>query len=307
MSTRACAVVFRWLLFLCLLLLCFSLASCARQELEPSDRTIDMGSHALHVRTQGEGSPAVVIDVGIAARLEEWQPLQARLAGQTRVILYDRAGYGGSEAGPLPRDSRREMDELKNLLEAAAIPGPYVLVGHSLGALNLQIFAARYPEDVAALVLLDPPPLGWLLGENYPELRALAEEMTAEWQAIADRGADAEDPAGRTEAAFFQMIASEHREMLGESARRAAAIESFGDTPLLVIGAGVANPFFGDVAEEYQQYWIAQNRALAARSSQGRFVLAADSSHRLHKDAADLVFESIRAVLAELGNRDDHH
>ena len=302
MSTRVCAA-----LLLCLLPPCFLLVSCARQELEPSDQTIDIGSHALHVRAQGEGSPAVVIDVGIAARLEEWQPLQARLAEQTQVILYDRAGYGGSEAGPLPRDSRREMDELKNLLEAAAIPGPYVLVGHSLGALNLQVFAARYPEDVAALVLLDPPPLEWLLGENYPELRALAEEMTAEWQAIADRGAGAEDQAGRDEATFFQMIASEHREMLGESARRAAAIESFGDTPLIVIGAGVANPFFGDVADEYQQYWIAQNRALAARSSRGRFVLAADSSHRLHEEAVDLVFESIRAVLAELGNRDDHH
>lgn len=264
----------------------------------PVDRTFDLGTHALHARIVGEGSPAVVIDVGIASRSEEWYPLQDRLAGETQVLVYDRAGYGASEPGPVPRDSGTEADELEALLDAASVASPIVLVGHSLGALNAQVFAARYPEDVAGLVLLDPPPLGWLLGEGYPELRALAEQITGEWQATADRGSASSDPGERAEATFFQMIASEHREMLGESARLAAAIETFGDTPLVVIASGVPNPAFGGVAEEYQRYWAEESRALALKSSRGRLLLAEDSSHMLHLEAQEEVIASILVLVA---------
>jgi pimeloyl-ACP methyl ester carboxylesterase len=279
-----------------ILLACLLIASCANTESNRTERMIDIGTHALHIRVMGTGSPTVVIDGGIAARCAEWHRLQARIAETTRVILYDRAGYGASEPGPLPRDSEREMDELKRLLEVSSIEGPYVLVGHSLGALNLQVFAARHPEDVAGMVLLDPPPLGWLLGERYPDLRVTAERMTDDWQAIADAGAESSDPGERAEADFFRMIASEHREMLGESARLASDIETFGDMPLVVIASGAPNPLFGDVAEEYQAYWIDQSRLLAATSDRGEFLLARDSSHRLHEEAADLVLDAILSV-----------
>ncbi len=241
----------------------------------------------------------VVIDVGIASRSEEWHHIQDLLADKARVIVYDRAGYGVSEAGPLPRDSGREMDELKALLDASSIVGPLVLVGHSLGALNVQVFAARYPENVAGLVLLDPPPLGWLLGERYADLLTMAEQMTDEWQAIADSGLVSSDPEERAEAVFFQMIASEHREVFGESAQLAAAIKGFGEMPVAVIASGVPNPMLGDVAEEYQSYWTDQSRAIAAQSTRGEFVFAEDSSHRLHEEAADLVVASILAVIAD--------
>lgn len=279
------------------------LASCADDELSQAGRMVDIGTHALHIRVLGEGAPAVVVDAGIAARSEEWYALQARLAEETLVFVYDRAGYGASEPGPLPRDSGRESEELRSLLQASAVEGSYVLVGHSLGGLNVQVFAARYPEDVAGIVLLDPPPLGWLLGESYSGLQAMAERMTDEWQAVAERGSESSDPEDRAESDFFRMIASEHREMLGESARLVAEIETFGDIPLVVIASGVPNPIFGDVAKEYQTYWADQSRALAAKSSRGEFLLAEDSTHRLHEEAADLVLESILSVVARARTR----
>ena len=95
------------------------------------------------------------------------------------------------------------------------------------------------------------------------------------------------------------MIASEHREMFGESARLAAAIETFGDTPLIVIASGVPNPAFGDIADEFQKCWIDQNRAITRKSSRGEFLLAEHSTHRLHEEAADLVLASIRSVIAD--------
>jgi pimeloyl-ACP methyl ester carboxylesterase len=267
------------------------------------DRMIDVGTHRLHIHWEGEGSPSVVIDVGIAGTSEEWRPLRQRLAEITRVCTYDRAGYGQSEPGPLPRDSGRTADELRALLRGAAMKGPYILVGHSLGALNMQIYAARYPDDVAGMVLLDPPPLGWLLGECYPDLLQMAEGMTNEWQAIADSRSDSSDPRARTESAFFRAIASEHREMLGESAALAAAIETFGNIPLTVIASGVPNPMFGAVAEEYQQYWIEQSRAVAGKSSGGTFILAAESTHHLHRDASSTVREAIASMVRDLRSR----
>jgi pimeloyl-ACP methyl ester carboxylesterase len=286
--------------FIAASLFCLTLSSCGGREAVPVEGAISIGTHALQIRVRGGGSPTVVIDAGLAGRSEEWHALQDALASEVLVVVYDRAGYGASEAGPLPRDSGREMDELKLLLDAAAIPGPYLLLGHSLGGLNAQVFAARYPEEVAGLVLLDPPPLAWIQGEGYVDLAGMARRMTDEWQNMADRGEASSEPGERAEAAFFRMIASEHREMFGESAGLAAAVETFWKTPVTVIASGVPNPAFGDVAEEFQAFWADESRKIAARSDRGEFVFAAKSTHRLHEDASDLVLASVMSMIERL-------
>lgn len=273
------------------------LLGCAGTNSAPFDGMVDVGSHALHTRIVGNGHPVVVIDGGIAARAEEWYALQDTLAARTQVVVYDRAGYGASEPGPLPRHSAREVGELKALLDAANVPGPYVLVGHSLGALNAQAFAASHPEAVAGLVLLDPPPLGWLVGDSFPELRRMADEMTEEWQGIADQGSDSESAAQRAEASFFSMIASEHREMFGESARLVEGIRSFGNLPLIVVASGIPNPAFREAAQDFQEFWANQSRALAEKSSQGEFVFAEESTHMLHQDAPHVVWDLVFSLL----------
>jgi len=274
-------------------------ASCAQAGRPSVDRMVNVGSHRLEVHIEGKGAPPIVIDAGITDQLDRLRPLAERLARVTRVITYNRAGYGGSEPGPLPRDAGREAEELKTLLEKASVPGPYVLVGHSLGGLNAQVFASRYPGKVAGLVLLDPPPLSFIAGREYQELRPMAERMTAEWQGIADSAAKSADAGERARAAFFRTIASEHREMFGESARLANAVATFDDTPLVVIAAGKPNPAFGKVAEEYQNYWIGQSRTLAGKSPKGRFVLAEGASHYLYLDVPDLVAENILSIVRE--------
>ena len=108
---------------------CALLTACTGSKLDRSDHLVNVGTHRLHAHLMGEGSPPVVCDSGIGGRPEEWFPLQSRIARETLVVTYDRAGYGESEPGPLPRDSGREADELKALLEGAAITGPYILVG----------------------------------------------------------------------------------------------------------------------------------------------------------------------------------
>jgi len=283
-----------------LMLLVPLVVSCAGSVGESTDRTINLGSHSLHAVVAGTGSPAVVFDGGIGARFEEYRELQDRVAGSTAVVAYDRAGYGASEVGPLPRDSNREVGELRTLLARLKIPPPYILVGHSLGGLNVQVYARLHPEEVAGMVLLDPPPLRFILGEEYTQLTSMAAQMTEEWQGVADRGLRSEDREEKANAEFFQMLASEHREMFNASARQASSIVSFGDIPLVVVASGVPNPILGDVSESYQEFWAAQSEALAAKSSSGKFVFAETSTHRLHDDAENLVADIILSMVSSL-------
>ncbi|MBD3237034.1 MAG: alpha/beta fold hydrolase [Candidatus Eisenbacteria bacterium] len=285
-----------------LLLFALPLLSLACQGSTPpaGDAWIDVGTHRLHIHCEGEGQPPIIVDVGVGSSGEQWAALRRELAEVSRICTYDRAGYGESEAGPFPRDAGTVADELHALLRGAALPPPYLLVGHSLGGLHVQVYAARHPDEVAGLVLLDPPPLGWLRGESYPRLREMLARMTNEWQAQADRLAQSSDSAGQAQSRFLRTIASEHREMTGRSAAQVAAIETFGDIPLTVIASGVPNPLFGQIAEAYQRYWIEQSRKIATRSVRGEFILAEQSAHHLHRDAPHLVREAIEEMVREV-------
>jgi pimeloyl-ACP methyl ester carboxylesterase len=124
--------------------------------LSPPGRLIDVGTHRLHLHCAGDGSPTVVFDAALGGSSLSWSLVHPAVARMTRACTYDRAGFGWSEAGPLPRTAGRIADELYHLLRRAAVPRPYVLVGHSYGGLVMRLMAARHSEDVAGLVLIEP-------------------------------------------------------------------------------------------------------------------------------------------------------
>ena len=97
----------------------FTLGSPVSGDSPTSDQIINIGSHRLQARLKGNGAPTVVIDAGIGDDFEKLWPLQERISHVTRVVTYNRAGYGQSEPGPLPRHSGREAEELRVLLERA--------------------------------------------------------------------------------------------------------------------------------------------------------------------------------------------
>jgi pimeloyl-ACP methyl ester carboxylesterase len=128
----------------------------------PPGRLVDLGSHRLHVRESGCGTPTIILEAGLMSTVLSWNDLQRELARFCRVLSYDRAGLGWSDLGPMPRTADRIVDELHAMLERAAIPPPYVLVGHSFGGLTMPLFAARFPEELAGMVLVDPvAPAEW--------------------------------------------------------------------------------------------------------------------------------------------------
>jgi pimeloyl-ACP methyl ester carboxylesterase len=119
-------------------------------------RLVSLGTHRLHLHRTGSGSPAVVFDAALGGSSLSWTFIQPAIAGFTTACAYDRAGFGWSDAGPMPRTIGRIAAELHELLSAAAVPPPYVLVGHSFGGLAIRAYASAHPEDVAGLVFVDP-------------------------------------------------------------------------------------------------------------------------------------------------------
>jgi pimeloyl-ACP methyl ester carboxylesterase len=118
-------------------------------------RMVDVGGHRLYLACSGTGSPTVVLENGLGEHTPSWAWIVKNVARDTRVCVYDRAGQGWSDSAAGPQDGVQVAADLHTLLERAAVPGPYVLAGHSVGGTYALIFAARYPRQVAGMVLLD--------------------------------------------------------------------------------------------------------------------------------------------------------
>jgi pimeloyl-ACP methyl ester carboxylesterase len=122
-----------------------------RRRLKPHGRFVS----GLHVCEAGTGS-AIVFEAGLAATSVNWSLVQRTLATRARTVSYDRAGLGWSASADGSRSLRRWSDDLHRLIRALNLPRPLTLVGHSFGTFIIRAYASRFPEDVAALVFLDP-------------------------------------------------------------------------------------------------------------------------------------------------------
>jgi pimeloyl-ACP methyl ester carboxylesterase len=119
---------------------------------------VDVGGHRLHLVCVGSGTPTVILESGLGEAAGYWGWISNAIAHETRVCAYDRAGRGWSEAVATSQDGVAVATDLHILLDRAHVDGPFVLVGHSSGAEYVRIFAGRYPEQVAGMVLLDGQP-----------------------------------------------------------------------------------------------------------------------------------------------------
>ncbi|WP_433300988.1 alpha/beta hydrolase [Actinoplanes sp. CA-030573] len=230
----------------------------ARAQLMPG-QLVDVGGHRLHLNCTGSGSPTVVLEPGAGAMAANLGWITPAVARSTRVCTYDRAGRGWSEPADGPQDGVQIAADLHTLLRSAGVPGPYVLAGHSFGGLYVLAFADRYPDEVAGMVLIDSTapaaPGTSAAGDRRGEPEAVR-RISALTSAAARFGVvrvftqlSYRDmpPRSRDELRAGGATASTLRSTIDEyaqgsaSVREAAAMQDFGQKPLVILTAGAGH------------------------------------------------------------------
>jgi len=252
---------------------------------------VDVGGRSLAFVRSGSGSPTVVLESGLGAESDWWKPVQDAVARFARVIRFDRAGKGLSDPAPTPRTSHDMVADLHALLANAEIPGPYVLVGQSVGGLNVRVYASRYPDDIAGMVLVDSmhedqfASMGALLPPPFPgepaALTGFRQFWTKDWA----------DPAKNAEGIDLPASCAQGR-----------AVTSLGDLPLAVLTADYENaPDLRDAPPALLQAWTSRwwdlQGRLAKLSTASTHELVPGSGHFIQRDAPDAVIAAIRQVV----------
>ena len=277
---------------------------------------IDVGGHSLHLRCSGSGSPTVVLEPGAGLMSSTLGWIAPAVAQQTRVCVYDRAGHGWSEPADSPQDGAQTATDLHTLLERGNVPGPFVLAGHSFGGLYVQSFAAQYPDDVAGLVLVDttgrkskPPPTTSpddassrnIMGRISALLSSTAEVgvgrllSLGSYDSLPPQSADEAEATGST-ASNLQSTIEEYLRASASSGQ-AAALDDFGDKPLVVLTAGS-----GSDADT-----ISAHDDLTALSTNGTHRLVDDATHAsliLEQQDAAATTQAILDVVSSVRSRE---
>ena len=289
-------------------------------------KLVDIGGYRLHINCTGTGSPTVILDAGLGETSLDWSKVQPAVARFTRVCSYDRAGYGWSDTGPGPRTSQQIVKELHLLLMHAQISGPYLLVGHSVGGLNMRLYAYRYPQEVAGMVLLDATsehqfaPFG-----TYPPVFPPQAVSAAEQQLMLFRGAApfgvarlalqtglfplvdaaaypaAVQPIHLAQSEQTRYYSTQYDELaaLQESAAqvRAArlATPSYGHLPLIVLSQDYSQDHSAQ-GKQMAATWDALQQDLASLSSNSQQSVAQHSGHYIQLDRPDLAITAIQSV-----------
>jgi pimeloyl-ACP methyl ester carboxylesterase len=269
------------------------------QAYPPPGQMVDVGGYRLHINCTGNGSPTVVIDSGLGEWSTMWSLVQPEVAKTTRVCTYDRAGMGWSEPGPLPRDASQFAKELDALLHNANIPGPYVLVAHSLGGLPVRVFIHDYPSEVAGVVLIESmyPGQSTFFSPTYafsllPVLarfgivRLLAKPLGIVTYVP---GNEAAQYSLSVRPQFVQAYLDE-AQGIPDSLAQAGTVRTFGDLPLIVLSSALnQNPG-----------WQAGQAELLRLSSNSQHLIAEQSDHNIELNQPDAAVAAIVKMIEQL-------
>jgi pimeloyl-ACP methyl ester carboxylesterase len=287
-------------------------------------KLVDIGGVRLHINCTGMGSPAVIMEAGPNDSSLIWQLVQPQISKFTRVCSYDRAGFGWSDGPNEPRSSSNIADELERLLARAAIPGPYVFVGHDFGTLDLRVFTARHRQQVTGMVFVDSvhpdmhhrPPFNvaaqstltnvyyqlmpWTVPIGVPRILGWCRDnftfpnQPKEWAQLV--------PEATAQYCRLQSWRTEQAQVTDEDGSFPATTGPFGDMPLIVISHDPqVNDFGGfftpaDLVKA-EHSWMEMQDELRGLSSRSQRIIAKGSEHWVQIHRPELVAAAVREIV----------
>lgn len=294
-------------------------------------KLVDIGNgQRLNLYCTGSGSPAVILDAGMGDSTISWALIQPAISKKTMACSFDRAGLGFSDAAKRPSTPANQSEDLHALLKAARIKPPYVLVGHSMAGMNVRVYADKYPDQVAGMVLVEPSHedqsvRGWSIGDpgqkqrwdaylkdmhacigdaekglvrGTPEFKKCVGDGDPRFSARINAAQETYGAAAKWQAA----AASERENVFYKSAAETRETRrNFGDIPVIVLTHSPypkAKDETQDIRNERTLQWEDMHLQVASMSARGINIIVPNSGHYIQYDhpqiVEDAVFEALR-------------
>ncbi|OAB40873.1 alpha/beta fold hydrolase [Paenibacillus antarcticus] len=278
----------------------------------PPGELVSVNGHKLHIFGEGKGSPTIIFDSGHGLpAYTNWSLIQPEISKTSRTCIYDRAGYGWSEGSSKPRTSAQMVEELHTLLITSGEKAPFILVAHSISALNACLFAHTYPSEVAGLVIVDggtpqfykqlnrKPLLRIMRIAKYLSILGLI-RVLGQFRLISSLNLVQQHLSREyrklDKALFYRHFLNDNmlNELisLGESTEQVSAIDTLGDIPLVIITSGqnAANI----------KNWQAGHLSILELSTDKTHIIAEGIGHSVHLEQPETVIREIRKLLDSL-------
>ncbi|MBI2748408.1 MAG: alpha/beta hydrolase [Burkholderiales bacterium] len=293
---------------------------------------VDVGhGRRMNIHCTGSGSPAVILEAGLGADMTTWALVQPKISAKTTACSYDRAGLGYSDASNRPSTVGHMVEDLHALLQAARVPPPYVLVGHSAAGMSIRVFADRYPDEVAGLVSVDSSHENqstrfWAIGSGSkaqwdaslsddercveyakkgllngtPEYKKCVSDNFFLRSYFSDAINEAQERVAST-VRYQAAGASENRAVFYVSADETRATrKKFGDMPIIALTHSPYPKNKDETQEERDKrtlLWEALHTEIAAMSTRGINVIVPNSGHYIQFDQPQIVVDAVNQAV----------
>jgi pimeloyl-ACP methyl ester carboxylesterase len=255
-----------------LVLICsIGVHACSSIKPTTSGKHVTVNGHRLYIKCDGEGLPVVILEAGLGANSASFTSVHSDVAHVTTVCSYDRVNLGRSESAPGARTSADSVNDLENLLRKINLPKSYVLVGVSMGGINVRLYATSHPHEVAGMVFVD--------STHEDLVRRYGQVLTAEQLDETMNAAENNAEHIQVRKSLLQALIAPWRN----------------DIPLIVLAH---DPARGRPPREREQAWQEMQAELASRSKQGRLIVVQGSSHVMTRDNPQAIVDAIREVVS---------
>lgn len=270
----------------------------AEQELQPTKSGLyDVGGFKLYLECYENDKPLLILEQGFGRSGSDgvWLENIKRLSSDFSICLYDRAGLGKSEQGPVPFNVNDMAKRLKNLLTAAEVKMPYYFAGGSYASYIITAYNNLYPTEVLGAVLIAPPPLGYFytMGTRWPDNFETDDENVRRYYQFEQ---SVHDP-------MFKRVPENVDHM--ESFKILSSAASFGNKPIITIrskqtGKPYDPPFVpAEVAKIMDVLNANAENYFKSLSTNSRVIYSGSEKHHLHITDRDLVVKSIKELVGK--------